>query len=81
MKNKVLCTYCGVVRDNDVHNPHTTSECDKTIAVRQMMALESIAESFARMIKEEYSDEEYVSPRIVGDGTGPDPMWAKPRKG
>lgn len=41
--SKMLCTHCGVVRDNDIHNPHTTSECDKTIAVRQMKALESIA--------------------------------------
>lgn len=78
--SKVLCIHCGIVKDNDVHNPHTTSECDKTIAVRQMKALESIAASFARMIKEEYSDEEYVPARIEGDGTGPDPMWAKFRR-
>lgn len=78
--SKVLCTNCGIIKDSDVHNPHTTSECDKTIAVRQMKALESIAESFSRMIKEEYSDEEPSEVRIVGDGTGPDPMWAKFRR-
>lgn len=78
--SNAICKYCGTLKSNDVHSPHSTSECSTIVAVRQMKALESIADSFSRMIKEEYYDEEPSEVRIVGDGTGPDPMWAKFRR-
>ena len=75
--SRELCKYCGIIKGSDVHLPHTTDECSRTVATRQMKALESIAASLSTMIKEEYSRDPYIPPRIVGDGTGPD-NWGRP---
>jgi len=73
------CTHCGFGYESRYPQKHI-EDCNRRVASNQMKALQSIAESFARMIKEEYSDEEPSEVRIVGDGTGPDPMWAKFRR-